>query len=309
MSTPTTSATTGAPPQYYTCWDTYRCAYSRHGSPDQPQSPALLLIPPIGVGLSRHFWDRFIHIWLAEKAPQPLYAPDLLGCGDSDMPRAACTPEDWAEQLKIMVEQVIQGAVVVVSQGASLPIALELIPKVKPEWIAGVIMAGPPAWPVITKVTPTWQRKLIWNLLDSPLGQGFYQYARRPSFLASFSSRQLFASDQDVDQNWLDLLERGSQDPASRHAVFSFLAGFWRNDYEPLIRSLTCPTLVIMGEAASSISQAGKQESPDQRLQTYLDHLQQGEGIKISGRNVLPYESTPEFVAAIRAFSPVTGQG
>ena len=291
--------------QYYICWGSTRCAYEVHGESLHPQAPALLLIPPIGVGLSRHFWDRFIAAWISEGHGNRIYAPDLLGCGDSDMPRAACTPEDWAEQLRVLVEHEIQSPVVVISQGASLPIALELIPKLNSEQVGGVILSGPPAWPVITGVTPNWQRKVIWNLLDSPLGRGFYRYARRPAFLESFSVRQLFASDQDVDQEWLQMLDQGSQDPASRHAVFSFLAGFWRNNYESLIRSLNCPTLVVMGEIASSISRSGKQESPEERLQIYVDHLPQGEGTKISGRNVLPYESTPAFVKAVASFSPL----
>lgn len=290
------------PTQFYTCWDRYRCAYQVYEGTSDSHSPALLTIPPIGVGLSRHFWDRFVDVWLQQEEPHPVYAPDLLGCGESDMPRAAYSPEDWADQLHCFVEQVIQAPIVVIAQGASLPIALELFPKLKPGQIKGLIMAGPPAWPIITGITPDWQRQAIWKVLDSPFGNGFYRYARRPAFLESFSVRQLFATGSAVDREWLQMLDQGSQDLASRYAVFSFLAGFWRNDYTEAIRSLTCPTLVVMGEAASSIGKEGKQESSDQRLQRYLDHLQQGEGVTIGGRNVLPYESTQAFVSAITSF-------
>jgi hypothetical protein len=55
-------------------------------------------------------------------------------------------------------------------------------------------------------------------------------------------------------------------------------------------------------ETASSISQDNKKETPDERLAHYLDCLPQGQGIKINGRNVLPYESTSDFVAAIATF-------
>ena len=57
-----------------------------------------------------------------------------------------------------------------------------------------------------------------------------------------------------------------------------------------------------MGETASSISQDNRKETPDERLAHYLSYLPQGRGIKINGRNVLPYESTAEFVAAIAPF-------
>ncbi|BDI19183.1 hypothetical protein ANSO36C_49850 [Nostoc cf. commune SO-36] len=94
----------------------------------------------------------------------------------------------------------------------------------------------------------------------------------------------------------------GAANPASRHAVFSFLAGFWRQDYTSYIASIGQPTLAVMGETASSISQDNRKETPDERLAHYLACLPQGQGIKINGRNVLPYESTAEFVAAIATF-------
>jgi hypothetical protein len=57
-----------------------------------------------------------------------------------------------------------------------------------------------------------------------------------------------------------------------------------------------------MGEEASSISRSGKGEPPEQRLGDYLQHLPQGQGMELKGRNVLPYEATSTFVTAITPF-------
>jgi pimeloyl-ACP methyl ester carboxylesterase len=100
----------------------------------------------------------------------------------------------------------------------------------------------------------------------------------------------------------LDALQAGAANPDSRHAVFSFLAGFWRQDYSGTIQKFDRPALVVMGEKASSISQAGKEEKPDERLAQYLANFPNAEGLLIPGRNVLPYESTAEFVAAVAEF-------
>ncbi len=105
-----------------------------------------------------------------------------------------------------------------------------------------------------------------------------------------------------MDAEWLNTLLTGAENPASRHAVFSFLAGFWRQDYTSFIASIRQPTLAVVGETASSISQDNSRETPDERLAHYLTCLLQGRGIKINGPNVLPYESTAEFVAAIAPF-------
>ena len=290
--------------QFYT-WREYRCAYEVH-TPVEPvtaKCPPLLLIHPIGVGLSRRFWQRFCGEWFRVGHYNPIYNPDLLGCGESDMPHTAYIPADWAQQLQHFLQTVVKEPVILVVQGALLPVALELMPlQTESNLIRGLVLAGPPAWAVITKTAPAWRQRTVWNLLDSPLGNAFYRYARRQQFLSSFSTRQLFADAHAVDAEWLDTLEAGAKDSASRHAVFSFLAGFWRQDYKKAIAAISQPTLVVLGEQASSISQAGKAETTNERLADYLQYLPKGRGLKIPGRNVLPYESTSEFVSAIAPF-------
>ncbi|MEH2311260.1 MAG: alpha/beta hydrolase [Nostoc sp.] len=292
---------TASPSQFYS-WQNYRCAYEVHQPINTtPEGIPLLLIHPIGVGLSRQFWQRFCREWYNTGECNSIYNPDLLGCGESDMPHVAYTPSDWAEQLQYFLQTVVQKPVIVVVQGALLPVAIQLVQK-QSNLIARLVLSGPPTWALMTNKSPEWQQKLLWNLLDSPLGSAFYRYARTPKFLHSFSTRQLFASDNAVDAEWLDTLFAGAENPASRHAVFSFLAGFWRQDYTSHIASIGQPTLAVVGETASSISQDNRKETPDERLAHYLSCLPQGRGIKINGRNVLPYESTAEFVAAIAPF-------
>ncbi|MBG1241173.1 alpha/beta fold hydrolase [Nostoc sp. NZL] len=296
-----TTNLTASPSQFYS-WDNYHCAYEVHQpSNTTPEGIPLLLIHPIGVGLSRQFWQRFCREWYNTGQRNSIYNPDLLGCGESDMPHLAYTPSDWAEQLQYFLQTVVQKPVIVVVQGALLPVAIQLVQK-ESNLIAGLVLSGPPAWGLMTNKSPEWQQKVLWNLLDSPFGSAFYRYARTPKFLRSFSTRQLFASENAVDAEWLNTLLAGAENPASRHAVFSFLAGFWRQDYTSFIASIQQPTLAVVGETASSISEKSKKETPDERLTHYLACLPQGRGIKINGRNVLPYESTAEFVAAIATF-------
>ncbi|MEA5622204.1 alpha/beta hydrolase [Nostoc sp. UHCC 0251] len=292
---------TASPSQFYT-WQNYCCAYEVHQPTNTtPEGIPLLLIHPIGVGLSRQFWQRFCREWYNTGQRNSIYNPDLLGCGESDMPHVAYTPNDWAEQLQYFLQTVVQKPVIVVVQGALLPVAIALVQK-QSNLIAKLVLSGPPTWALMTNKSPEWRQKFAWNLLDSPFGSAFYRYARTRKFLHSFSTRQLFASENAVDAEWLNTLLAGAENPESRHAVFSFLAGFWRQDYTSSIASIEQPTLAVMGETASSISQKSKKETPDERLTHYITCLPQCQGIKINGRNVLPYESTAEFVAAIAPF-------
>jgi pimeloyl-ACP methyl ester carboxylesterase len=293
------------PPSEFYTWRGYQCAYEVYPSSESTadQGIPLMLLHPIGVGLSRYFWHRFCGEWPQTGHSNPIYNPDLLGCGESEMPRIAYTPADWAEQLQYFLQTIVKQPVILLVQGAELAVALSLVQRqTVPNYIQGLVLAGPPAWAVMIDETPTWQQKLTWNILDSPVGSAFYRYARRPQFLRSFSERQLFADKSAVDAQWLDSLLGGAVNPASRYAVFSFLAGFWRQDYEKAIAAISQPTLVVVGEKATSISRTGQSETPEQRSREYLKHLPQGVSRQIPGRNVLPYESTAEFVAVVAEF-------
>lgn len=289
-------------------WRGYRCTYDRWelpgAEPTSADRPVLLLIHPIGVGLSRRFWDRFIAAWQRSGGPTAIYNPDLLGCGDAAKPRFALDPADWAEQLLDFVQAIVRRPVILVVQGALFPVAIEMVQRAGDRAdIRGLVLSGPPAWQVMAEVAPRWQQKLLWNgLFDSPIGAAFFQYAKRRGFLKSFSIKQLFDRPEDVDNEWLTTLDRGAADPASRHAVFAFLARFWQKGYADAIRAIPQPTLALFGETASSISNSGKTETPDERLQLYLQNLPQGRGQKLPGRNVLPYESTEAFTQATIAF-------
>ncbi|MGK7945093.1 MAG: alpha/beta hydrolase [Microcystaceae cyanobacterium] len=285
-------------------WKGYSCAYHLENEQKLNDDSALLLIHPIGVGLSGQFWQPFCQVWQEQGQPYPIYNPDLLGCGQSAMPSLAYYPEDWARQLSYFIEKVIKKPVILVVQGALFPVAIKLVPLAS-SLIKGVVLSGPPSWPLITKETGKTQQKLLWNLFfNSPVGIGnlFYRYARRRQFLSSFSTRQLFASEKDVDSQWLDTLQQGAEDLQSRYAVFSFLAGFWRENYESQIKQMNVPIMVVFGKQASSIGKEGKKDTGSDRLTDYLKYLPQGQGKMISGRNVLPYESTNEFVEVVSQF-------
>ncbi|MDY7024611.1 MAG: alpha/beta hydrolase, partial [Cyanobacteriota bacterium] len=299
------SSATSSTPQYYT-WKGYRCAYEIHSPVDATSSPdlPLLLIHPIGVGLSRQFWYRFCDRWQQRGYQNPIYNPDLLGCGDSEMPRIAYQPEDWAKQLHEFLCTVIQRPVLVIVQGALLPTAIALVElQQQTNLVKGLVLSGPPAWRVMTDAGSPTQHRLLWNLLfDSPVGSLFWLYARRRQFVESFSVRQLFAETEAVDQQWLDLLETGATDAKSRYAVFSFLAGFWRKNYESAMKEIKQPTLIAFGEKASSISRKGFSETPEQRAQIYQSQWQNAKSRIIPGRNVLPYESTENFIDIVAEF-------
>ncbi len=288
--------------KYYQ-WNLYKCAYTAYNL-ESNNDYAIVLIHPIGVGLSGIFWDRFLTAQSQQEQKLTIYNPDLLGCGDSDLPHVAYDPKDWAKQLNYFIENIVKKPVILVVQGALFPVAIYMSAgDLKLDLIKGLILSGPPAWNIMTNGGNLRISEIIWNLcFDSVIGSLFYQYARRRKFIESFSIKQLFANSEDVDDNWLDMLEKGAVDPKKRYAVFSFLAGFWRKDYSKLMKQIEQPVLMLVGEKATSVSKEGFKETPDKKIELYQTNMINLTAKKISGRNVLPYESTTEFLQEVNNF-------
>lgn len=102
-----TTNLTASPSQFYS-WRNYPCAYEVHQSTNTtPEGIPLVLIHPIGVGLSRQFWQGFCREWYYSGQRNLIYNPYLLGCGECDMPYMAYTPSDWAEQLQHFLQTVV----------------------------------------------------------------------------------------------------------------------------------------------------------------------------------------------------------
>ncbi|WP_373479930.1 alpha/beta fold hydrolase [Geminocystis sp.] len=291
------------PSTNYYSWNKYQCAYTSYNT-ESDHDVALVLIHPIGVGLSGNFWHRFLAAEANLSSNLPIYNPDLLGCGESDLKRIAYDPKDWANQLNYFITNVVKKPVILVVQGASFPIAIYLCAgEIKSDLIKGLILSGPPAWNIMTIGGNLRISEIIWNIFfDSFIGSLFYQYARRRDFIKSFSIKQLFAEAKDVDEEWLDMLEKAAINPENRYAVYSFLAGFWRKDYSKLMKKLEQKILLLIGEKATSVSKDGFKETPDKKIKLYQENIPNIEAKKIKGRNVLPYESTQEFLTEVVNF-------
>ena len=262
----------------------------------------LLLIHPIGVGLSSRFWDRFTAHWQTTEHSPVLLAPDLLGCGAAPCPARPLTPEDWAEPLITLIREKNNGPAVLVAQGASLPIALA-IKAMAPELVSALVAISPPGWLVLKQAFAQTRARLLWRFFfEGLIGNLFYRYARRRQFLDAFSRKNLFARSEAVDEEWLEMLGEGSRSMETRWAVYSFLAGFWRRDWEPLLTGLDIPVQVLFGENATGIGASRAWDDLDERLSTYREKLPQAWINTIPGRNVLPYESTEACVNSIRAW-------
>jgi len=221
------------------------------------------------VGIDRTFCGRFLDAWAAdESAGSALHAIDVIGMGDSTPkpkmyrrlmggweapPR---TPREWAEQVVAYVDEEIGEAAVIMGQSNLCTVALEAA-ALRPSSVCGVILLGPPAVEALSLDKPDESIAKIWRIVGSPIGAALYRFARRKAFLGSFSKKNLFAKPDQVDDTYLDVCAAGAADADTRHAVFSFVAGTWRQDYRPLLAALTTPTLILSGRDVGPAASTG----------------------------------------------------
>ena len=118
--------------------------------------PPLVMIPPVGVGIDRKFYDRLHAAWAALGAPAAMHSIDLLGTGSAfPKPRRFYSPEIWADQLDAYIREQVKEPCVLVVQGGLLPSALEVWRRAGPKAIAGITLLSPPPLKFFSKEAET----------------------------------------------------------------------------------------------------------------------------------------------------------
>lgn len=107
-TTATSTTATTIESYQYDGWNlTYRY---KPACPGREDDPPLLLVHPVGIGLSSWFWEPFMEAW--DDGPA-LYAPNLIGCGvseggdawDPDV-RGLFIPLDWVKCCEALMNDV-----------------------------------------------------------------------------------------------------------------------------------------------------------------------------------------------------------
>ena len=293
----------------------YKCSY-RHrpaaippeSDPTQqatPQSPPIVLLHPIGIGLSSWYYKQLINYW---NGPNALYAPDLLGCGlengndvwnpGAEVPARAdqSTTLAYVEAIETLVrDKVIPSSnsptCVLVSQGGMAPVAIELA-KRNPQIISHLILVTPPTWKEITQPLPLEHRFKKYKAYTSPVSYTFYDALETPLGCKAYM-RRYFKRRLD-DQFVSFATERGRVTKEARGTIASFNSGaFFDKSYEDELRQMEQPTLILVGDADDKRNR-GRQE--------YLINMPDAVMATIDGKATLPWESPVETRNVLRAF-------
>lgn len=285
---------------------TYRYKPAARGhETDEP----VVLVHPVGIGLSSWFWDKFFDQWEGG----PLYAPDLIGCGihhGADVwnpdERGLSFPLGWAQGCEALFDKIRKDRqsmswpsfvqkptkCVVLAQGGLAPVGL-MIASRNPKTVSKLVLTSPPTWEEMTKAIPEKELETNYNFLRNPIwGKLAFSILESRWAIEFFSN--LFLFEGKSDKEWLDAACLEGSYPESRPPVMAFNAGFCNaRSFEEELTELKQPTLILQGQDdAARIS----------KRQEYVERMPQCTLQTLPGKNILPWESPAEVARALQSF-------
>lgn len=247
------------------------------------KTTGVLLIHPIGVGISRWYYQRLVSSLVARQASargrMVIVVPDLLGSG------SACNAtigadvaqkfplfniSDWTDQLEALMSSVEETQAppesdkidewCVVANGGCSPIALQLAERkelkaksdVAETPISNLILSSVPRLPFFLKNETTNDPSKVaksYGTLSGIAGNLFWWYSCRNegAFIQKFSEKNLIADPKNLGPTWRSNCYKTaiSFDGRGRYATFSFLAGTLQDGCLPSLEAIKNSSLEI----------------------------------------------------------------
>ena len=272
--------------------DGWTCAY-RHKAGCEPP---VVLLHPVGIGLSSWFWTRVMN-----ELPNEVYAPDFIGCGRSDawdpQERGVFLPLEYGRQVEELWRIKIGKPCCVVAQGGLAPVGVMLASRSNDKWdgeraVAGLALVAPPPWDDLAGGIDRDEVAKNLQFLQSSLGRKLTSLVQSPFFIKFFSDLFLFAGS--CDKAWIRDCVYDDARLKSIEPVLTFNAGVVgaRGLFDELATQIPQPVLLIEGQA----------DMRRDKREGYVETVPDLERVVIEGAcNVPPWEQSGATADAISA--------
>jgi hypothetical protein len=214
----------------------------------------VILIHPIGVGISKWFYDRLNESFADTNVSSTLYliTPDLLGSGS-----AVCLPappenvkpsiiplfniSDWSDQITELMSTMEEkypdiNQWCLVANGGCSPIALQVAQRSVEGTsatfqcpVSTIILSSVPRPQFFLEASDPKKVAKAYKRLCGPVGNAFWWYSCRNegAFIQKFSEKNLVADPANLGDQWrMNCFQMASQNKGqSKYSTFAFLAG------------------------------------------------------------------------------------
>lgn len=274
--------------------DGWTCAY-RYKAAQSPECQRryqpLLLIHPVGIGLSSWFWLNLMQKYRGE-----VYAIDLIGCGTigGDMwdpqIRGMFFPRTWSEQCaSLLLQRDIRRPCAVVCQGAVAPVGV-LLTHSYPQFVSHLTLTSPPEYKDMIQPIPNFSLERNYRFYQSPVwGNLAFSALENRRAIQLFSNLFLFDSPITVDDIFVTNAIKECRDSNKvllRNPIKAFNSGLLlHRSLKVELDSIRQPTLILCGESDSL---------RNKNRQGYQDFMKKCTLKIIRGKNILPWEFPEE---------------
>ena len=277
-------------------------------SPGNESQPPIILVHPVGVGLSSWFWINVMKEYGKDGNPA-IYAIDLIGCGlehgaDGWYPdkEGMFFPLSWVEGIETLIHTIVlpdlssntkiqfsQGCTVVV-QGGLASVGILLCARNPTTVISNLVLTSPPIYDDLVIPIANDELEKNYKFLTSPIwGNIAFSILEQRSIIEFFSNLFLFESK--CDDDWLDYAMHGASFEQSRTPVQAFNAGLLQaRSFDEELTSMEQAVLVISGSGDKRTS----------KRTGYCENITNCRLEQLNGLNVLPWENEHDLVKLLR---------
>lgn len=212
------------------------------------EGPSILLLHSLGPGHSASEWRN-----VAERLAQrhTVIVPDLLGWGQSAKPAISYDGEIYIELVRDLLVDVVASSTVIVAAGMPAAYVLQVAVD-QPELVSALGLVVPFGIGLHGD-EPDLKDAVVNRLLRLPIiGTSALNIFTSRSGIASYLRREVYAADNEVDEDLVDEHYRNSHQQGAHASLAAYLSGYLNHGAHDLLGRIEQPVWIAWGRRATS---------------------------------------------------------
>ncbi|MBV6623379.1 MAG: alpha/beta hydrolase [Rivularia sp. (in: Bacteria)] len=211
--------------------------------------PQIVFLHNFGGGASAYEWSK---VYSAFAATHRIFAPDLIGWGESSHPVRNYQINDYITTIAEFIKQVCREPVTIVASSITAALTIRLAIQ-QPQLFRSLFLCCPSGFDDFGQGSG---RRLPLEVINTPLLDNLIYKLGAENEIAvrNFLQSFLFAKPKRISEEIVQAYLASAQQPNAIFAALAFLRGDLYFDLSLYIKQLTVPTDILWGEKAQFIN-------------------------------------------------------
>ncbi|AFY53102.1 putative hydrolase or acyltransferase of alpha/beta superfamily [Rivularia sp. PCC 7116] len=211
--------------------------------------PEIVFLHNFGGGASAYEWSK---VYSAFAATHRIFAPDLIGWGESSHPVRNYQINDYITTIAEFIKQVCREPVTIVASSITAALTIRLAIQ-QPQLFRSLFLSCPSGFDDFGQGSA---RRLPLEVINTPLLDNLIYKLGAENEIAvrNFLQSFLFAKPKRISEEIIQAYLASAQQPNAIFAALAFLRGDLYFDLSLYIKQLTVPTTILWGEKAQFLN-------------------------------------------------------